>query len=366
MLKISLPMLIIVLAVLRAPARSQTVIENVTVYREAGRFGGWPANHGIWSWGNEIVVGFGWGYFKLNEHDGHAIDNTRPGGSYLARSRDGGKTWVLEPSLFERAKGKPVTAPPGGIDFSHRDFAMMVRMSGMHVGVSSFFYSTDRWRTVRGPYKLPLFDQPGILARTDYIVNGRSDCMVFTAASKSNQREGRVICVRTMDGGKNWKLLSYIGSEPDGFSIMPSSVRLSPTRILTAIRRNEGDLNWIDAYISNDNGASWQFLNKPAPSTGGHAGNPPSMVKLKDGRLAITYGYRSQPYGIRARISTDQGLTWGPEIVVRKDGGCWDLGYPRTVQRPDGKLVTIYYFNDSPDTERYIAATIWDAGSPKH
>src|SRR5262245_32307961 len=31
---------------------------NVIVHKEAGRFGGWPANNGIWSWGDEIVVGF--------------------------------------------------------------------------------------------------------------------------------------------------------------------------------------------------------------------------------------------------------------------------------------------------------------------
>lgn len=44
------------------------------------------------------------------------------------------------------------------------------------------------------------------------------------------------------------------------------------------------------------------------------------------------------------------------------DGGWRDLGYPCTIQRPDGKIVTVYYFNDHPKTERYIAATIWDAG----
>ena len=72
----------------------------------------------------------------------------------------------------------------------------------------------------------------------------------------------------------------------------------------------------------------------------------------------------NDPLGIRARISNDQGLTWGPEIMLRADGGTWDLGYTRTVQRADGKIVTVYYFNDKPDTERYIAATIWDAGTP--
>jgi len=50
---------------------------------------------------------------------------------------------------------------------------------------------------------------------------------------------------------------------------------------------------------------------------------------------------------------------------LRKDGGTWDLGYTRTVQRPDGKLVTVYYFNDSKDSERYIAATIWDPDGPE-
>jgi hypothetical protein len=63
-----------------------------------------------------------------------------------------------------------------------------------------------------------------------------------------------------------------------------------------------------------------------------------------------------------ARLSGDGGRTWGEEIVLRDDGGCWDLGYTRTVQRPDGKLVTMYYFNDDPQRERYIAATIWDPG----
>ena len=91
-------------------------------------------------------------------------------------------------------------------------------------------------------------------------------------------------------------------------------------------------------------------------------GNPPSMIKLKDERLAMTYGYRAEPYGIRARLSSDRGQTWGDEIILRKDAGNWDLGYPRTVQRPDGKIVTIYYYNDSPDKERYIGATIWDPG----
>ena len=39
-------------------AAAPRVIKHVTVYSQAGRYGGWPANHGVWSWGNEILVGF--------------------------------------------------------------------------------------------------------------------------------------------------------------------------------------------------------------------------------------------------------------------------------------------------------------------
>ena len=76
----------------------------------------------------------------------------------------------------------------------------------------------------------------------------------------------------------------------------------------------------------------------------------------------MTYGYRDAPYGIRAKLSIDEGVTWGEEIVLRDDGGNHDIGYPRTVQRPDGVMVTAYYYNDSPNGERYIAATLWEPG----
>ena len=74
---------------------------HVVVWREPGRYGGWPANHGIWSWGNEILVGFSAGHMKADavEPGGparHPIDRTRPEQHLLARSLDGGATWKVE------------------------------------------------------------------------------------------------------------------------------------------------------------------------------------------------------------------------------------------------------------------------------
>lgn len=137
---------------------------------------------------------------------------------------------------------------------------------------------------------------------------------------------------------------------------MPSGVRRSPNVFLTAIWHT----SWIELYRSDDAGLTWHFICNPVAYTGEHHGKPAFLLKLKDGPLAMTYGFRSAPYGIRARLSSDEGKTWSAEMPLRTDGGTWDLGYTRTVQRPGGKLVTVYYFNDHKDTERYIGTTIWE------
>ena len=76
-------------------ARAANAARHVVVYREAGRFAGWPANHGIWSWGNEILVGFSRGTYK-DRGPHHHIDHDQPEEFPLARSLDGGVTWSVE------------------------------------------------------------------------------------------------------------------------------------------------------------------------------------------------------------------------------------------------------------------------------
>src|SRR5215831_14420973 len=91
--------------------------KSVVVYREPGRFAGWPANQGVWSWGNEIVVGLRSAIFKVNP-TGHAMDSSKPQDEYQARSLDGGLTWSIEkpPALVRPENGGPQPVdPPGGI-----------------------------------------------------------------------------------------------------------------------------------------------------------------------------------------------------------------------------------------------------------
>jgi hypothetical protein len=363
-----------------ASAGQPTIARQVTVYFQSGRFGGWPANHGIWIWDNEIVVGFSLGYYQDRGPGLHAIDHARPERHVLARSRDGGETWTVEDPEQQGVligtrgmrhgtlpddvhESKPVDCP-GGIDFTHPDFAMTFRMANIDGGESRFYYSYDRAHSWKGPFRLPLCGQTGIAARTDYVVNGPRDCLLFVTASKRNGKEGQPICLRTTDGARSWRFVSTIGPEPTGYAIMPATVRLSPTDLLTTIRRHEDKPvtdAWIDAWLSRDNGEHWEFLDRAAPDLG--EGNPPALVRLRDGRVCLAYGVRKPPYRMEARFASDGGRTWSQPFVLRNKGASRDLGYPRSVQRRDGKVVTVYYFHDPTRVERTIDATIWDPGS---
>jgi hypothetical protein len=298
-----------------------------------------------------------------------------------ARSLNGGLTWDVQPTPCKVPGNKalsadehvndelaihnpyPLVNPPISvtepINFTHPDFALMCGRTGLAAGAVSWFYTSyDRCRSWQGPYHLPLFNQPGIAARTDYQISSANECTLFLTAAKQDGHEGRVMCARTIDGGRNFELLSWIGPEPAGFSIMPASLRLSESRLLCALRCRGESGAWIDLYESDDNGANWQHLNQPVRAIGSN-GNPPAMIQLQDDRLCLVYGYRAEPYGLRARLSEDNGLTWSNDIILRDDAGNRDIGYPRITQRDDGTVVAVYYYNDSPDTERYIAATLW-------
>ena len=90
-------------------------------------------------------------------------------------------------------------------------------------------------------------------------------------------------------------------------------------------------------------------------------GNSNCILTAKPCRCNGDGASPSPRHGVRARLSSDGGRTWSEEIILRDDDGGTDIGYPRSVQRPDGKVVTVYYLWDKRSgPERYLAATIWD------
>ena len=167
-------------------------VRHVKVYHEAGRFAGWPADNGVWKWGNEILVGFSLGYLASPERQGlHQIDPDRPQSNMLARSLDGGETWSVAEASYPDGQ---VQRFPTDVPFDAPGFALNTRGE-------TAFVSLDRGRTWTGPFRLPFADL-NLRARTDYQVLGSRDLILFLTAKKTNNQEGRPFCARTRSGGK--------------------------------------------------------------------------------------------------------------------------------------------------------------------
>lgn len=347
-------------------------MRHVIVYEQAGRFAGWPANNGLWCWdGQEILVGLTVGGFK--EMQGHNI--AEPYRSILARSTDRGETWTpVRPEVFVGSGGE-VRKLAEEIDFAARGFAMRAVGTGYHGSdraEGAFYVSDDRGDTWRGPYSFgSLTDHPQlrdleITSRTDYVVAGPHDCLVMMSARGSSTLTDRVFCARTTDGGRSFSFVSWLIGPDDSYrAVMPSTVRCSSGRLVSAIRRRQVGTErcWVDAYGYADDWRNWQLLGKVI-DTGPWNGNPPALAALADGRLCCVVGDRKS-CRIVARYSHDEGHSWGGDVVLRADFrpdryGDPDLGYPRVTQRSDGNLIAIYYWATEAVPHQHIAATIWN------
>ena len=165
------------------------------------------------------------------------------------------------------------------------------------------------------------------------------------------------------DMGRRW---TYTGELPlerrdARFIIHPAPLALEGGGILLAVRaQTPARVVYVMLYRSDDHGRNWQTVGRVTD-----VGGTPHLLRLRDGRIALTYERRFPPCGMRARVSLDtEGWAWGPEIILRDDGE-GDMGYSRSVQRADGSILTAYYISLAkervPGREpvRHIAGTIW-------
>ena len=114
----------------------------------------------------------------------------------------------------------------------------------------------------------------------------------------------------------------------------------------------------VELFRSDDDGETWQGPQRVTEKKelNGH------LTRLKDGRLLLSYGNRIEgKYGVLAKVSSDEGKTWSAPIRLA-DTTTWDCGYPSSVQRPDGTIVTAYYSASSSSHSRYhMGVVLWTA-----
>lgn len=154
--------------------------------------------------------------------------------------------------------------------------------------------------------------------------------------------EKKIGVCESKDDGLTWQWLAEIPSR-EGDEVVKGyhelhAVEAADGTLIAQIRNhNKENAGWTLQSDSTDGGKTWSV---PHPIC---FGMPSHLLKLRDGRLLMTYGHRRAPFGNQARISADNGKTWGEAMTISGDGLGSDLGYPSTVELGDGSLLTVWY-----------------------
>ena len=165
-------------------------------------------------------------------------------------------------------------------------------------------------------------------------------------------KERRVGACESTDDGQTWQWLSTIPTREGDDSRQYHELHAVETKSgrLIAQIRNHNSTNAQETLQteSGDGGKTWSV-----PHSIGVWGYPSHLLRLKDGRLLMSYGHRRPPRGNQVRLSEDEGRTWGSPITLNSDAHSGDMGYPSTVECDDRSLVTVWYelFQDSPNAQ---------------
>lgn len=134
----------------------------------------------------------------------------------------------------------------------------------------------------------------------------------------------------------------------------PNAIVLKNGKMIVAVRSESGGI-----YIAESADGGVTFSNKRALLSAAIS-TPPHLMQMTDGTLVLSYGYRSEPYNIRAIVSKDNGESWSNEIELTSGGVDGDFGYPATIERGNGELLTVYYQKLSADKKNTaLKEVIW-------
>jgi hypothetical protein len=213
--------------------------------------------------------------------------------------------------------------------------------------------STDGGRTWSAPYDSLVNSPHGPVQLSD----GR----LLYAGVDLWRKPRRVGVCQSIDDGQSWQHLAEIPPRPGDRSEEYHelhAVEAADGRLIVQIRNhNRANVGETLQCESSDGGRTWSV-----PRSIGVWGLPSHLLRLADGRLLMTYGYRRKPFGNQARVSEDHGRTWSAAMAISDDGEGGDLGYPSTAQLADGSLLTVWYESRSGAPGAVLRQARWGLG----
>lgn len=207
--------------------------------------------------------------------------------------------------------------------------------------------SEDHGRTWSDPIPVPVSTPHGPirLRSGELLYFGK----VF--AGEDPKISGQIAACRSCDDGLTWEQMGTVPLAPRTEPVNyhePHVLELPSGRLLGTIRIQDhsgkslepaGIINFSIMQTESDDGGTTWTQARPL----GFHGSPPHLMRHSSGVIVLTYGYRLPPFGQRVALSYDDGATWEHDWIIRDDGPDNDLGYPSTVEMPDGSLFTVAY-----------------------
>lgn len=175
---------------------------------------------------------------------------------------------------------------------------------------------------------------------------------VVAATDNAQSKKTSNYLMYSDDKGRTWNYLSVVAEDPE-IAFNETSIYETPKGDLVAFLRTARYDDQACIARSTDGGKTFAWESM------GFKGHPLQAMRLPDNRVFLVYGYRHQPFGIRARILNAECTDFAAaeEIIIREDGDGWDIGYPWAVMLDNNQILVSYYFNIN-DGPRHIAGTI--------
>jgi len=316
---------------------------TITAYSEPSVFAGWPANHSLWQWDNEILVGFISGDYDSGSRGCHAVR----GALFFRqlRSLDYGASWQAEDTIIL----ENINVNWYMIQDYVRQDGDIYRIRGNydHGGDflderGCFYASSDRGHTWRGPFRFSGLDFGAGYENSSRtcLLNG-----IFFLTKRELRYWASDEIIPAQLAGNAFEFIPEMALKRDYRLAMPSCANHNGKLFMAArIKHHPKIPDGIQIFVWHGN--SW--ADAVAFSTGNNNGNPPSLFS-KGGKLYCFYGDRERKTieALSYAGPEDPTRRWQLDILSKSETS--DFGYCSAFDAGDKGIGCLYYEDNGMD-----------------